>query len=95
LLIGQLDATHRLRVAELVADATSTYADIVSALRVSGGDTGLSAAQRYFRSEPDLSKFQDVQKGLSVLSQWSAKIAEGAQTVKEALGAIDRARMQA
>jgi len=95
LLIGQLDATHRLRVAELVADANSTYADIVSALRVSGGDTGLSAAQRYFRTEPDLSRFQDVQKGLSVLSQWSAKIAEGAQTVKEALGAMDRARMRA
>jgi len=95
LLIEQLDATHRLKVAELMADATSTYTDIVNALRVLGGDTGLSAAQRYFRTEPDLSRFQDVQKGLRVLSQWSAKIAEGAHTVKKALGAMDRARMRA
>jgi len=52
-LIGQLDATHRLRVAGLVADATSTYDDLVGALRVSGGDTGLSAAQRYFRGRSE------------------------------------------
>jgi len=95
LLIGQLDASHRLRVADLVADADSTYHDIVQALRVSGGDTGLSAAQRYFRAEPDPSKFTDVQKGLSVLGQWSQKIAAGAKTVNEALGAMDRARMRA
>jgi len=94
LLIGQLDATHRLKVANLVADAQSTYEDMVVALRVSGADTGLSATQRYFRTEPDLSKFQGVQKGLSVLGQWSQKIAEGAKSVKEALGAVDRARMR-
>jgi len=37
LLIGQLDVTHKLRVAELVADGNSTYDDLVGALRVSGG----------------------------------------------------------
>jgi len=44
LLVGQLDATPRLKVAELVADADSTYEDLVRALRVSDEDTGLSAA---------------------------------------------------
>jgi len=39
LLIGQLDATPRLKVAELVADAESSYDGIVRALRVCDGDT--------------------------------------------------------
>jgi len=54
----------------------------------------MSAAQRYFCAEPDLSRFQDVQKGLNVLGQWSQKIVEGCKTIKEAVGAMDRARMR-
>jgi len=69
LLIRQLHATHRLKVVDLVADAQSTYEDLVGALRVSSADTDLSAAQKYFRTEPDLAKFEDFKKGLSVLGQ--------------------------
>jgi len=94
ILVGQLDTTPRLKVAGLVADADSSYDDIVRALRKSDGETSMSAAQRYFSAEPDLSKFDDAQKCMGVISQWSQKITENCRTRDEVLAAMDRARMR-
>jgi len=91
-LIGQLDMEPSLIVADLVANGDSSYQDIVNGLRLPEGETSMSAAQRYFSAEPDLTRFKDVTQCVGVLSQWSRKITEGCKSLSEGLAALDRAR---
>jgi len=93
-LIGQLDNAPRLKVSSLIADPQSTYDDIVRALRLGEGDTSKSAAQRFFKPEPDLTKFDSPRKGYSVVYQWAERITEKCETKAEVLAAMSRARIR-
>jgi len=91
-LIGQLDMKPSLRVSDLVANDDSSYQDIVIGLSFSEGETSMSATQRYFFAEPDLTRLKDIRQYVGVLSQWSRMIKEGCKSLCEGFAAMDRDR---
>ena len=91
-LIGQ---KYRVQVSDLIENYDSTYDEMVEGLRKASCETSTSATQRFFASEPDLTKFTDTTKALRVVGQWAERITEGLEEKKDVLGAICRARVRA
>ena len=58
LLIGQLEEVHREKVAESIADADSTYNDLITQLGRLDTETIASAGELLFYSEVDPDKIK-------------------------------------
>ena len=93
-LIGQIDDKHRTLLTDCMADDTFTYANLVERLDKLGGETSVSAAERYFAPEADGSRIKNATEAIDVTRKWLAKMLEGIDNKKEIVNTLARARVR-